>query len=116
MTFTMESFIQKERNSSKESMISDSDIIDSIRSGNGNKRRDFHKVLFAFAVSAVFILTSSILVNYTGLMYASEINNQVDKLAEVGQEILKYKETKFYKATKRGKYRIKVTSIHLAQR
>ena len=112
----MESSFQNERNVSKESMFSDSEILDSIRRGNRNKRRVFHKILFAFAISSVFILISSTLVNYKGLVFANEINNLVDKLAEVGQGILKHKTTKFHKARKKHNYRTKGISINLAQR
>ena len=79
--------------SSKESIISDTDIFNRIRRPNRNRRRMFHKVLITLAISSMFILTLSILVNKKGLIYANFIINQVNKLAELRQRMLEYRAT-----------------------
>ena len=92
---------QYEKGDSNESVISDSDIFDSIKRGNPKKRRTFHKILLAVAISSLVVLATSITINSQELMYANEMKNYVNILATIERGMRRHRKINLWKAKRR---------------
>ena len=92
---------QYEKGDSNESVISDTDIFDSIRRGNPKRRRTFHKILLAVAISSLVVLASSLTINSQELTYANEIKNYVNILATIERGMRRHRKINLWKAKRR---------------